>query len=92
MSSETKDGGSTDIWDYLRARASLTNPDSLTFFDTHDNVLYRDVDLQEIGKHGWEMVAVHTVTPDRATTVYEYFFKRNRAKGYSAGFGVQRAN
>jgi hypothetical protein len=93
MSSDASAPSAPDLWDFLRARASMENPESLSFYDTHDAVLYRDVDLQEIGKHGWELVTVLIVTPSETKpSLYEYFFKRNRTRGYSGGFGHQRAN
>ena len=82
-----------DIWDYLRARAKHDSPESLTFYDPHDDQVYSDVNLQVIGKHGWELVTVLSmVVVEGKPPVYEYFFKRNRARGYSAGFGQHRAN
>ena len=46
-----------------------------------------------IGQHGWEMVTV-LLKPDPQSGAmrYEYFFKRDRSKGYPAGFSKSVAN
>lgn len=79
------------IWEYIHGYAGADRPESITFFDHNDQVLYRDVTLRTIGQHGWELVQV-LQAPDPRTreTRYEYFFKRNRAEGYPEGLGRDR--
>ncbi|MEO1268671.1 MAG: hypothetical protein AAFX99_11275 [Myxococcota bacterium] len=74
------------IWEYIHGYAPIDNPNSLTFFDEQDQTLYRDVSLKTIGLHGWELVTVLTSPKGNR---YEYFFKRDRAKGYATGLGLQ---
>lgn len=75
------------IWDYIVARASVEAPGKLTFYDANDQTLYTDVALQTVGEHGWELTQVLLVEPPGLDSYYQYFFKRNRAEGYSAGLG-----
>lgn len=77
------------IWEYIHGYAPRDNPTHITFYDTHDQTLYRDVSLQTIGQHGWELITV-IVSPDGKR--YEYFFKRDRAQGYPAGLSESDAN
>jgi hypothetical protein len=81
------------VWDYIHAYASPALPEQITFFDKYDKTLYRDVSLQTIGQHGWELVTVLLGRdPETKEARYEYFFKRNRAMGYSSGLGNTGAN
>jgi hypothetical protein len=81
------------VWDYIHGYASMEQPELVTFFDHYDQTLYRDVSIQTIGQHGWELVSV-LVTPDARSksTRLAYFFKRNRAAGYTAGVARDRTN
>ena len=74
-------------WEYIIGYAPKDEPHRVTFFDYNDNTLYREVELSIIGQHGWEMVSVLT-SRDPATRAerYEYFFKRDRSRGYPASF------
>lgn len=81
------------IWEFIHGYASFAKPESITFFDNHDQVLYRDVSIQIIGQHGWELVSVIlSKDPNTGEQRYEYFFKRDRSEGYPAGFGKLRGN
>jgi hypothetical protein len=67
------------IWQYIHGFAGRDNPTRITFFDQFDNTLYRDLSLDVMGQHGWELVSV-MLAPDPKTSElrYEYFFKRRR--------------
>ncbi len=65
-------------WEYMHASASLDNPQNVSFYEDRHARLYRDVDLDTIGSHGWELVSVVTVADDDGRPRYEYFFKRPR--------------
>lgn len=77
-----------DIWDYIHGFARRDRPENITFYDNYDQTLYRDVQMRIIGEHGWELVsAIIAPDPESGALRYEYFFKRNRAQGYSGGLG-----
>lgn len=81
------------IWDYIHAFAPLSRPESATFYDHHDQTLYRDVSLHTIGEHGWELVSVLLgQDPKSGDQRYEYFFKRNRDDGYTDGIAPRPSN
>ncbi len=81
------------IWEYIIGYAPDGDPYTVTFFDYHDDTLYRDLPLDVLGQHGWEMVTV-VLKPDPQSGArrYEYFFKRDRAEGYAAGFSRSTKN
>ena len=81
------------VWDFIHGYARLEQPELVTFYDAYDKTLYRDVTIQTIGQHGWELVTVLLSTNPQSKEVrYEYFFKRNRTAGYSSGTGRNTAN
>ena len=65
-------------WEYMQATASLRSPQKLSFFEERFDRLYRGVDLDTIGAHGWELVSVVMVSYEGKKMRYEYFFKRPR--------------
>lgn len=69
-------------WEYMHAAASLGKPNNVSFFEDKYERLYRGVDLDTIGTHGWELVSVVMVPNEEGQLRYEYFFKRLR-KGES---------
>ncbi len=73
------------IWEYIHGYASQDDASKITFFDYTDNTLYRDVHISTIGQHGWELVST-LMTSQAGKQRYEYFFKRDRSRGYPAGF------
>jgi len=81
------------IWDYIHGYAAPGRAELVTFYDHNDETLYRDVSLQIIGQHGWELISVlQTRDDETGEQRYEYFFKRNREEGYAEGFGQSRRN
>lgn len=83
----------TCVWEYIIGYAPKGQPHKVTFFDYHDNTLYREISLDIIGQHGWEMISVITSRdPSTRQERYEYFFKRDRNKGYPAGFSRHTIN
>ncbi len=46
------------IWEYIVGYAPQDEPQKVTFYDYHDETLYRELSLNVIGQHGWEMVSV----------------------------------
>lgn len=81
------------VWEYIIGYAPKDQPHKVTFYDYHDGTLYRDLSLDVIGMHGWEMVsALVSDDPSTGARRYEYFFKRDRAKGYPPGFSRGSAN
>ena len=62
-------------WEYMHASASLGSPQVVSFFEERHERLFRQVDLDTIGTHGWELVSV-VLVPHEQGTRYEYFFKR----------------
>jgi hypothetical protein len=66
-------------WEYMHANASLKHPQTVSFFEEPQQRLYRDVDLNVIGTHGWELVSVVLVPHDEGMR-FEYFFKRPSRK------------
>lgn len=66
-------------WEYMHASASLGSPQNVSFYEEHHARLYRDVDLDTIGSHGWELVSVVMVPNGEGRLRYEFFFKRQRA-------------
>lgn len=81
------------IWEFIHGYASFSKPESITFFDNNDQALYRDVSIQIIGQHGWELISVLlSKDPNTGEQRYEYFFKRDRSEGYPPGFGKLRGN
>ncbi|QED29715.1 hypothetical protein FRD01_21230 [Microvenator marinus] len=70
-------------WEFMNATASLKNPNKVNFLEERveegkkgkNTRLYRDVDLDIIGTHGWEMVAV-VLVPGEEGPRLQYFFKR----------------
>lgn len=65
-------------WEYMHASASIESPENVSFYEEHHARLYRDVGLDTIGSHGWELVAVVTAPNDEGRLRYEFFFKRPR--------------
>ncbi len=81
------------IWEYIIGYAPAGTPHKVTFYDYHDNTLYRDLPLDVVGQHGWEMVSVLLARdPESNAPRYEYFFKRDRAQGYPSGFSKGESN
>ena len=81
------------IWEYTIGYARKEQPHKVTFYDYHDGTLYRDVQLDIIGQHGWEMVTVLlSRDPDSGQPRYEYFFKRKQSDGYPPGFSKADRN
>lgn len=81
------------VWEYIVGYAPKQQPHKVTFFDYHDKTLYRELHLDVIGQHGWEMVSVLLATdPASGATRYEYFFKRDRNQGYPSGFSATTSN
>lgn len=62
-------------WEYMHANASLKSPQTVSFYEERYDRLYRDVDLNVIGTHGWELVSVVLVPHDEGQRL-AYFFKR----------------
>lgn len=77
------------IWEYIHGYAPHDKPNEITFYDHQDDTLYRDVSLQTIGQHGWELVSVFYMPSKQR---YEYFFKRDRARGYAPGLSSGQTN
>lgn len=65
-------------WEYMHASASPGNPQNVSFYEERHTRLYRGVDLDTIGSHGWELVSVVMVPNEEGRLRYEYFFKRPR--------------
>ena len=65
-------------WEYMHASASPDTPQNVSFYEEHHARLYRDVDLDTIGSHGWELVSVVMVPNEEGRLRYEFFFKRPR--------------
>ncbi|GEM_PF-6006365 len=63
-------------WEYMHASASLENPQNVSFYEENHTRLYRDVDLNTIGSHGWELVSVVMAPNEKGRMRYEFFFKR----------------
>ena len=63
-------------WEYMHATAALDSPQNVSFYEEHHARLYRDVDLDTIGSHGWELVSVVMVPNEEGRLRYEFFFKR----------------
>lgn len=63
-------------WEYMHASASIASPQRINFFEERHERLYRGVDLDTIGTHGWELVTVVTVPNKEGQLSYQYFFKR----------------
>ena len=81
------------IWEYIVGYAPQDQPQKVTFYDYHDETLYRELPLNVIGQHGWEMVSViRSIDPQSGQLRYEYFFKRDRNKGYPSGFSKMGKN
>jgi len=81
------------IWEYIVGYAPREEPQKVTFYDYHDETLYRELSLNVIGQHGWEMVSViRSSDPQSGQPRYEYFFKRDRTKGYEGGFSKTGQN
>lgn len=66
-------------WEYMHASAGLANPQAVSFYEERHTRLYRGVDLDTIGSHGWELVSVVMVPNEDGRLKYEYFFKRLRS-------------
>ena len=62
-------------WEYMHASASLQTPQNVSFYEDRHTRLFRDVDLDTIGTHGWELVSV-VLGPHKDGARFEYFFKR----------------
>ena len=62
-------------WEYMHASASLKNPQTVSFYEERHERLFRDVDLNVVGTHGWELVSVVLVHHEEGQR-FEYFFKR----------------
>jgi len=77
------------IWEYIHGNAPHDSPNEITFYDYQDDTLYRNVTLQTIGGHGWELVSVFYMPSKQR---YEYFFKRDRSRGYAAGLSTGNTN
>lgn len=81
------------IWEYIVGYAPQDEPQKVTFYDYHDETLYRELPLDVLGQHGWEMVSVlRSPDPQSGLLRYEYFFKRDRSQGYPPGFSKMAAN
>lgn len=65
-------------WEYMHASASLGSPQNVSFYEERHTRLYRGVDLDTIGSHGWELVSVVMVPNEEGRLRYEFFFKRSR--------------
>ncbi len=65
-------------WEYMHASAGLDSPENVSFYEEEQERLYRDVDLNVIGSHGWELVSVVMVPNEEGVLRYEFFFKRPR--------------
>ena len=93
MSDSVKATQALSVWEYIVGYAPTGQPHKVTFYDYQDKTLYREVDLEIIGQHGWELVTVILGRdPDTKQERYQYFFKRDRAKGYHEGFSKTKAN
>ncbi len=66
-------------WEYMHASASIQNPQNVSFYEERHERLYRGVDLDTIGTHGWELVSV-VLVPQEEGHRFEYFFKRPSRK------------
>ena len=66
-------------WEYMNATASLKSPNIVSFFEDRHDRLFRGVDLDTIGTHGWEMVSV-VLVPAEDGPQLQYFFKRQLRK------------
>ncbi|MBU6159664.1 MAG: hypothetical protein KGO50_00975 [Myxococcales bacterium] len=81
------------IWQYIHGFAGRAKPEAITFFDQHDQTLYRDLSIHTIGQHGWELVTVNLVPdPKTGELRYEYFFKRQREDAKDDGVATHRRN
>jgi hypothetical protein len=67
-------------WEYMNATASLKNPNVVSFFEDRQNRLYRSVDLDTIGTHGWEAFSVVLIQSEDGGQQLQYFFKRPSRK------------
>ncbi len=67
-------------WEYMHASASLENPQNVSFYEETHTRLYRGVDLNTIGSHGWELVSVVMVPNVEQRFRYEFFFKRPKGE------------
>ena len=65
----------THAWEYMHAGASTESPRNVSFYEEQHDRLYRGVDLDTIGTHGWELVSV-VLVPQEEGNRFEYFFKR----------------
>jgi len=70
-----KQMSNTKAWEYMHASASLKHPQIVSFYEKSHDRLFRDVDLNVVGTHGWELVSA-VVVPNDGGMRFEYFFKR----------------
>lgn len=69
------------MWEYLFGYARKDKPLKISFIDpsSEQQQLYRDVDLDTLGVHGWELVAVHLGESEASGEArYEYWLKREK--------------
>ncbi len=81
------------VWQFIHGFASRSEPEKVTFYDHHDETLYRNLAIDVIGQHGWELVSV-LLAPDPKTNElrYEYFFKRQRGDENDDGVARPKRN
>jgi hypothetical protein len=88
-----QDKKALSVWEYTIGYAPKDEPHKVTFYDYHDRALYRDIPLDVIGQHGWEMVTVLlSRDPGSGQPRYEYFFKRDQTCGFEQGFSKDEMN
>jgi hypothetical protein len=81
------------VWQYIHGYAGRDKPEEITFFDHHDQTLYRDLSIHIIGQHGWELVSAMLVPdPKSGALRYEYIFKRQREDARDDGVANPRRN
>ena len=66
------------MWDYLVGRASTEKPMLINFYDPANNRLYRDVHLNVLGAHGWELINTLLAVNEGGSKTVLYYFKRPR--------------
>ena len=71
------------MWEYLFVYAPKDKPYQVTFWD--EGQLFRDVELNILGAHGWQLVSVLPGTSESGETRYEYWLKRPKTGASKAG-------
>jgi hypothetical protein len=82
------------VWQFIHGFAGRDEPELITFYDHHDQTLYRDLPMATIGEHGWELVTA-ILAPDPKSNNglrYEYFFKRRREDDTDDGVAKPKRN